>query len=518
MKFFLMSIFFFLYRTLTLSREIRILQLNHYQISRQIEYLMTRKYSQSKLLARLIVHIPFLILCFVPTCGNDLFTMLLIVYIYISFKFTQLDDTRNSLKYTRRVQRLYLLLYFLYTFLLFVAYTSDFFILGAILLMMVNKEIVFLANLIITPLEKGIQKFYMGRAKKILKDNTQLMKLGIVGSYGKTSTKNIVYHLLKENYLCLKSQSSFNNVMGNTLTIRKELKRIHDIFICEMGSDHVGEIEKLIKFIEPQYVVITSVGNQHLNTFHTQENIIYEKTSPLLFLKKNDIAFLNLDNDFIKQNINLGCCKKITYGNSEECNFHLKSYQLSEWGSQFIISFQGRDTSFKTSLLGYYNIMNILAGICVAHTLEVPMVILQRLCASMKPVEHRLQPIDKGHYTLIDNAYNSNTKSFKNSLQILKKIEKYTILITPGLVDLKNDASENELLMKDVSGCCDEVIIVGYLNREALTKGLKQNGFEKYHCLDTMEEALNFLENCKIYDFVALIENDIDKTLMNPKN
>ena len=518
MMFLLMSIFFFMYRCLSLNTEIKILQLNHYQTSRQIDYLMKRKYFTIDKWIRMIIHVPFALLILVHNNVVDLFILMLIVYIYVGYKFLQSQKHGTNLKITRRIERLYLVLFILYTFLLYLGMQSEYFIIWSLILMSINKEMVFLANIFITPLEKGIQKYYIEQAKKILRNNSQLLKVGIVGSYGKTSTKNILYHLLKENYLCLKSQNSYNNMMGNTITIRKELKRLHDLFICEMGSDHVGEIERLMKFIEPQYVIITSIGNQHLNTFHTQENIIYEKTSPLLFLRKEDTAFLNIDNAYIQENLHKGVCKKITFGENEKADFHIKDIEYHEQGSSFSIVYHGNTTTFHTSLLGYYNIMNIAGGICVAHTLEVPMSILQRLVASITPIEHRLQSIAKGHYTLIDNAYNSNVKSFKNSLQILEKIQKYTILVTPGLIDLKNDAEENEKLMEDIPGKCDEVIIVGYLNRDALVKGLKKQKFSNYKCLDTMEEALVYLEKKAFYDFVALIENDIDKTWMNMKN
>lgn len=306
-------------------------------------------------------------------------------------------------------------------------------------------------------------------------------------------------------------------MMGNTLMIRSDLKKVHEVMIAEMGSDHVGEIKKLMNFIQPGYVILTSIGNQHMETFKTQENIVKEKTSPLLWLRRNDIAFINIDNSFLNEHRNLGVCQKIYFGEHIEAHYRLCDVELFEWGSQFSIQYKNEKVKFKTILLGYYNVMNITGSIAAAHTLGVSFTQIQSALSTLTPVEHRLQSIKKSNYTLIDNAYNSNVKSFKNSLQVLSMIHKYRILITPGLIDLKDDYTINNQLMDEINGNVDEMIVVGYKNRLALCDGLKRNHYKNYKLMDTMEEALDYVNTLNRKDYVVLIENDIDKDYMNAK-
>lgn len=515
--FILFVIVYFAYRCLSIDVECRILQLNHYQLSRTKTHVINAcKLTLNKVL-RMIIHLPFCCLLLTDCTRFELFTLMLIVYFYLSYKSNQAMNRKVSLVYTKRIIRLYIAMFMLYWLLLFLCKQTPHFLFFAILLMMCNPFIVLLAAIIMHPIEKAIRNFYVYLAKQILLNNPQLIKIGIVGSYGKTSTKNIVYTFLSQRYYCLKSKKSYNNMMGNTLMIRNDLKKVHEVMISEMGSDHVGEIKKMMNFIQPSYMILTSIGNQHMETFKTQENIIREKTSPLLYLRRNDIAFINIDDFFLNKHKDMGVCQKIYFGESLEAHYRLSNVQLFEWGSKFSITHKKETIPFKTILLGYYNVMNIVGSIASAHTLGVSFKQIQKALASLTPVEHRLQSIQKANYTLIDNAYNSNVKSFKNSLQVLSMIDKYCILVTPGLIDLKDDYSINNQLMDEIKDNVDEVVVVGYKNRLALCDGLKRNHYESYKLVDTMEEALAYVDSLARKDYVVLIENDIDKDFMNAK-
>lgn len=513
----LFIVVYFAYRCLSIDRECRILQLNHYQLTRTFHHVTSSFNITQRKLFRLMVHLPFCFLFLTDNRQFELYTLMLIVYYYLSYKSNQAMNHKVNLIFTKRMVRLYIAIFIIYAVLLNYFYHTAYFLFYSLILMMCNPIVVLLAACIMQPIEKGIRSFYIYLAKQILLENPQLIKIGIVGSYGKTSTKNIVYNFLSQRYYCLKSKKSYNNMMGNTLMIRNDLKKVHEVMIAEMGSDHVGEIKKLMNFIQPGYVILTSIGNQHMETFKTQENIVKEKTSPLLYLRRNDFAFINLDNPFLYEHRNLGVCQKIYFGEHEEAHYRLCDVTLFEWGSVFSIMYKKEKVQFKTVLLGYYNVMNITGSIAVAHTLNVSFTQIQSALSTLKPVEHRLQSIKKQNYTLIDNAYNSNVKSFKNSLQVLSMIHKYRILITPGLIDLKDDYLINNQLMDEIKGNADEVIVVGYKNRLALCDGLKRNHYSNYKLMDTMEEALDYVDSLNRKDYVVLIENDIDKDYMNAK-
>lgn len=507
-------VLFFIYRLFSLSKETRLLQLNHYQISRTLRHLKKQTLIKKSTLMKLIWHLPFVLLMFIDTTQKEMASLLFIVYCYLRYRF-QATKKNVTLHYTRRMLRLYAGLFLFYLGMFIYFWNQDYFLWGMLFMMCANPLVVTFIFLLLYPFESMIRNYYVFCAHQKRKKNRGLIVIGIVGSYGKTSTKNIIYALLSRKFYCLKSDKSLNNLMGNTITIRKRLKKVHELLIAEMGSDHNGEIHRLMKLVEPRYVVITSVGNQHMETFRTQDNIIKEKMSPLQYLKEEGIAFLNIDNTYIYEHQKEGCCRKVTFGEHKEADYRISKIHLYEWGSRFHISAYGEEHVMETSLLGYYNIMNIAGSIAVAHTLGISFEEIKEVLFSLHPVEHRLESIRKNHYTLIDNAYNSNVYSFKNSLQVLKQISKYRIFITPGLIDLKDDEKINNELMDHVSGCMDEMIVVGYRNRSAIVEGLTRNHISCYRLMDTMEEALQYVDNLDRKDFVVLIENDIDKDYMN---
>ena len=134
--------------------------------------------------------------------------------------------------------------------------------------------LVALAALIALPLEKGIQRMYMRDAQRKLDAQKNLIRIGITGSYGKTSVKVILNTLLSQKYNVLSTPASFNTPMGLTRVIRERLEPAHQVFLAEMGARHRKDIKELTDFIHPTIGVLVSVGPQHLDTFKTMENII----------------------------------------------------------------------------------------------------------------------------------------------------------------------------------------------------------------------------------------------------
>lgn len=512
MMFVLCLILFIAYKLMNMQKHIRILQLNHYHNDRYLSYVL-KGLSFHELIVRVVVHLPFILLMFTQQ-QLELFVLMLFVYIYVFNKY-MICYQLYTLKYTNRILRLCLCISLLYIIILLYIYQTSNFIYYVILLLLFDREIIYIANSIIKPLEILIYKYYIKDAKKILDDCTNLVKIATVGSYGKTSTKNFIYYLLCHHKYALKSKGSYNNLMGNTLVIRKSLKAIHEVFVCELGSDHEGEIKQLMQFIRPNYVVLTSIGNQHLETFKTQHAIIREKTSCLLEMKEKDVAFLNIDNLYIYQNQHKGICKKVTFGKHVNANYRLMDYEFKGSKTSFSVKYKNEYIVFETNLLGYFNLMNMLASISVAHYMGIPFHDIQHYVPCIEPVAHRLESIKKSDYTILDNAFNSNEKSFRNSLDILQRMEEKTILVTPGLIDLKYNDEINTQLLCEATYSCDEIVLVGKLNREAMLKGINKGKCKCFKIVDTMEEALHYLEVRTEKNFIALIENDIAKELMN---
>ena len=153
------------------------------------------------------------------------------------------------------------------------------------------------ANLINTPLEKAIADGYVKDAKRRLETMPNLTVVGITGSYGKTSVKNFMAALLAVKYNVLMTPGSYNTTMGVVRTIREMLRPSHEIFIAEMGAKQSGDIKEICDLVHPTYGILTSIGEQHLETFGSVENIVATKFELVDAIPADGMAFLNYDND-----------------------------------------------------------------------------------------------------------------------------------------------------------------------------------------------------------------------------
>ncbi|WP_238928332.1 UDP-N-acetylmuramoyl-tripeptide--D-alanyl-D-alanine ligase [Bulleidia sp. zg-1006] len=364
------------------------------------------------------------------------------------------------------------------------------------------------------PFEKAIQQYYIHLGKKRLYAQTDLIKIGITGSYGKTSTKNIIHSIVREEYNALMTPASYNTPMGITMTIRHYLKPIHQVFICEMGADHRGEIKRLMKYVQPQIGVVTSIGPQHLLTFGSLENIIAEKMQMIECLpKENGLGVINLDNPYIRQYKVKNKVPLISFGiQSKDADYRAVKINYTATGSYFTVIHAQEEVRFHTKLLGELNIMNILSGIVVSRHLGVSWKSLQRAVANMEQVEHRLELKKMNGYRFIDDAFNANPIGAKISLEVLSMMPGKRYIITPGMIDLGKKQDEyNREFGKQMKHFVDEVILVGPKQTKAIQEGLAEMNFdsEHIHVYQTVKEAFSYVyEHANEHDTI-LLENDL---------
>ncbi len=381
-------------------------------------------------------------------------------------------------------------------------------------------SVIFLSYLLIypmalltMPMEYLIKKRYENEARTILRNQDDLLKIGITGSYGKTSTKNIINDILSYDRYTLMTPASYNTPMGITRTIREELKPIHEIFLCEMGADKVGDISYLMDFVRPQYGIVTSIGKQHLNTFHDLDNIIFEKMQEVELLPLDGVAFLNADNEYIRNYRIRNRCKVIRVATTDvEADYVAKDLHYTKDGSTFTVKIGNRSYKFATSLLGKHNITNILLGIAVAIELGMDIRTIQQRVRDVRQVEHRLQLKKISNLTFIDDAFNANPEGSKNALDVLSMMPGKRVIVTPGMIDLGAiQYDTNKQFGSCMPGKADEVILVGEKQTEPIYAGLKESGFdlEHVHVFKTVNEALTYVyKNFSSADTI-LLENDL---------
>ena len=371
----------------------------------------------------------------------------------------------------------------------------------------------YLVALLTLPLENFIKKRYENEARDILNGMDEMIRIGITGSFGKTTTKNIVKDIIGDSFYTLMTPASYNTPMGITRTIREYLKPIHEVFVCEMGADHVGEITYLMDFVKPKYGILTAIGPQHLNTFHNMDNIIHEKFEIIEKLPKDGVGIINIDNSYIREHPIHNTCKIVTIGiQNQEADLVARDIRYSKEGSSFSVDINGEEHRFETVLLGEHNIMNLLAAIALALELGISPEKLESSVRNVKRVEHRLELKKINGLTFIDNAFNSNPVGCKLSLDVLSRMDPRRVIVTPGLIDLgeKEDEYNYEFgsYMKDRA---DFVILVGEKQTAAILKGLRGSGFEEENILvvKTVKEAFNYIYAHMTPADAILLENDL---------
>ncbi len=372
-----------------------------------------------------------------------------------------------------------------------------------------------LSNIINKPIENSINKWYINDAKRILGECPSLHKVGITGSYGKTSMKFYLDELLNSKYNTLKTPESFNTPMGVTITIRNYLKPTHEYFICEMGARRVHEIKELCDIAEPHDGIITSVGPQHLETFGSIENVLNTKFELADCVKaKGGKIYLNGDNELIR--------KKapeyegaILYGLQEGNDYRATDITVSSRGTEFTVNAPDGETKrFSTKLLGEHNVQNVLGAIAYAHGTGIPLEKLTLPVKRIQAVPHRLQLLDHGNgVTFIDDAYNSNPSGCRAALAVLELFDACRILVTPGMVEL--GAKQEELNFEfgqEAAKSCDYIVLVGKEQTAPIYNGIKDAGYDmnNVYVADGLNDAL---ANVHAYQTdkkkVVLLENDL---------
>ncbi len=372
-----------------------------------------------------------------------------------------------------------------------------------------------LSNIINKPVEKAVQNWYINDAKRILSECPDLHKVGITGSYGKTSMKFYLSELLASQYETLKTPESFNTPMGVTITIRRDLRPTHQYFICEMGARRVHEIAELCGIANPHDGIITSVGPQHLETFGSIENVVNTKFELADCVQKNGgKIYLNGDNDLIRAKAPQ-YKNAVTYGIKEGNDWRAADISVSDKGTEFTaIAPDGRTCRFTTKLLGEHSVQNLLGAIAYAAGTGIELEKLVLPVKRIAAVPHRLQLLDKGNgVTYIDDAYNSNPSGAKAALDVLGLFDACRILVTPGMVELGAKQEElNKEFGKQAAASCDYIVLVGREQTAPIYSGIQEAGFdmERVFVADGLNEAL-----AKVQEYrtdkkkIVLLENDL---------
>ncbi|MBQ8443903.1 MAG: UDP-N-acetylmuramoyl-tripeptide--D-alanyl-D-alanine ligase, partial [Clostridia bacterium] len=365
-----------------------------------------------------------------------------------------------------------------------------------------------LVHYLLWPVEELIKYYYICKAKKKLAGK-KVIKIGITGSYGKTSTKNILSHILEKEFKVCSTPKNYNTEMGTTLTILKNLDD-HDIFIAEMGARRPRDIEKLVKIVNPDYGIITAIGNCHIETFKSLENVENTKYELAKNIKPEGTIFFGESDSTYKLYKRFKGNKFLTC--QEKSFAYAQNVKLSQNGSEFELVIDEKVLPVSTKLLGRFNIDNIVLASSIAYKLGVSTEDIVSAIKSLQPSPHRLQLSKTGFCTILDDSYNSNEVGFEEALNVLAKFEGRKIVVTPGMVELGSRQSEiNFKLGGKIADVSDYLIIMNNTNKNDLLSGAISHGLkrENIYFASTRAEQKELIKLLTCKDAVVLFENDL---------
>jgi UDP-N-acetylmuramoyl-tripeptide--D-alanyl-D-alanine ligase len=322
-----------------------------------------------------------------------------------------------------------------------------------------------------------------------------LTVIGITGTNGKTTTKELVSTVLSRKYRVTFTQGNFNNHIGVPLTLLS-ITPDTEIAVVEMGANHPGEIKTLVNIACPDYGIITNIGKAHLEGFGSFEGVINTKKELYDYLREHHkTAFVNSDNELLLSLIS--DLQFYSYGSGIEaaCNVKLKA------SDPYLAVTAERLGDIQTKLVGAYNLENVSAAIAVGNFFSVDGEVIRQALEQYQPTNSRSQVIEGKNHIIMD-AYNANPTSMAASVNNFKNICGDNALLILGDMRELGDASEKEhkaILNLLASSGFHKAFLVGDCFSQ-------YNDNPEYHCFAKVEDLIAFLEKQPVEHHTILVK------------
>ena len=310
--------------------------------------------------------------------------------------------------------------------------------------------------------------------------------IGITGTNGKTTTKELIAAVLRKKYRVLATEGNLNNHIGVPLTLLK-LSGSHEMAVVEMGASHPGDIKELVDIAEPDYGMITNVGMAHLEGFGSFEGVVKTKCELYDFLREHGkhIIFMDLENEHLKAHSN--GLTVVPYGTEGEGLFVKGSLGPCEPFLTFKWMNEGEEYHVKTHLIGSYNLKNALAAIAIGRYFDVPSTAICEAIEEYVPHNNRSQLTETEHNHLVVDAYNANPTSMRAALDNFRIMNvPHKMVILGDMRELGTSSTEAHQKVVDYLSACgfERIILVGE------EFGKVNNGFEHYPDVNALKEVI----------------------------
>ena len=337
----------------------------------------------------------------------------------------------------------------------------------------------------------------LGDIAKYYKEKFKIPYIGVTGSVGKTTTKDMIYAAISTEFNTLKNEGNFNNHIGVPLTLFN-LNSEHECAIIEMGMSNFNEIEYLANIVNPKIGVISNIGLSHIENLGSQDGILKAKLEITSNFDKSNTLIVNGDDKYLSK-----ICKDDleydlkTFGFDKNNDIYCTEYSISEDSLNFKCAIDGKEEEIFIPTVGKHNIYNAMASILVGLSLGMNLEDIKTGLRNFKASKMRLDIIKKDNITIINDAYNASPDSMKAALDILGRYKNRRVAILGDMFEMgKHSEYGHRLVGEYTINNADILITIGkdskYISDESINLGLNKGNV--YH-FDDKETAIDQLSD-----------------------
>ena len=445
-----------------------------------------------------------------------------ILFAGFTFIATREKDPRviakKKLAITNRVKRILFIAFPIIALIGLVALIS-----GAVPLWLLAIHVIpftlMIGNAALQPFENRIQKGFWDEAHDKLA-NSEVKTIAITGSFGKTSVKHILGHILSMAAPTLITPGSVNTPMGIARIVRERLNERHKYFICEMGAYGKGSIERLCRLAPPKLSMVTAIGHAHYERFKSLDTVAetkYEIAEAAIANEGTTIIHQNtMKFNHAKNMVEAHPDHFVIVGEGSESTFSINNISQTMTGLQVRVSYQGKNYTLNAPIFGLHHGDNIALAFAAACALGLKPDDVAIALKSTPQISHRLEvkPNALNGGTIIDDAYNSNPQGFRAALDALDALgrEKRRILVTPGMVELGEAHDErHKELGRYAAARCDIAIVINAPRIQTFVNAFHQakSGTQEIYAMASFAEAEAWLTQNMSANDIVLLENDL---------
>jgi len=427
-------------------------------------------------------------------------------------KRRQLDMTKKVrlLLLTLRFADLVIVLAIIAGVYFFVTTDEVLWLISAIILLILKPSI--LAYGILVPLVVGViviqkprERMIIRNAQKVLTQH-KAMRIGIVGSYGKTTAKEILLAVIGEGKNVAATPGNMNTAIGISRFATK-LSGDEEVLIFELGEEKVGDVRALSKLSRPEYAIMTGINEAHLQSFKTLDRTVGTIFEIAEFVKQ-DKLYMNDESELVHAKVQAG---DLAFSSAGAAGWTVSDAKTTVEGTSFTLSKDDIAIHAQTALIGLHTIGVTVAGVVLAYELGITPAQIEAGLKKVKPFEHRMQPRLLHGAWVIDDTYNGNSDGVRVGLEFLKNVTATRrVYVTPGLVEQGTKTqSVHETIGEQAADSADVVVLMQNSVTEFIKTGLVNKGFTGQ--LIEIENPLEFythLDQFVAAGDVVLMQND----------